>query len=109
MIYYIAPEAVDDIDAAVSFYLRVSRSVAVRFVDAVYSAIELLLRNPYLGAAIGATFRSFSLQRYPFSLIYQVDRKHRKIMIYAVAHQSRRPGYWCDRVQEESASYAVAA
>jgi mRNA-degrading endonuclease RelE of RelBE toxin-antitoxin system len=36
------------------------------------------------------------VRRYPFRIIYliQVDR----IWIVAVAHLSRRPGYWSDRV-----------
>jgi hypothetical protein len=32
------------------------------------------------------------MRRFPFSLIYRVDRD--TIAILAVAHHSRRPGYW---------------
>jgi len=106
--YSIAPAAADDIDEAVAFYIRGNRSVAVRFIDAVYSAIALLFRNPCLGAPIDSDFRRFPLQRYPFSLIYQVDKKRREIMIYAVMHQGRRPGSWHNRVQESAPLYAAA-
>ena len=35
------------------------------------------------------------MQRYPYSLVYIV--RDPKIVIIAVAHQRRRPGYWLSR------------
>jgi hypothetical protein len=37
------------------------------------------------------------LQRFPYSIIYLVERN--EIVIVAVAHHKRRPGYWLDRLR----------
>jgi hypothetical protein len=37
------------------------------------------------------------LHRFSFSLIYSVEAN--EILIVAVAHHGRRPGYWNDRVE----------
>jgi plasmid stabilization system protein ParE len=36
--------------------------------------------------------RRYVFSRYPFTLFYRVHEDH--VFIVAVAHQSRRPGYW---------------
>jgi len=40
--------------------------------------------------------RKFVLQRFPFNIFYLT--RQTEIVIVAVAHQKRRPGYWSDRV-----------
>ncbi|MBI3775205.1 MAG: hypothetical protein HY273_06575 [Gammaproteobacteria bacterium] len=39
--------------------------------------------------------RRYVMQRFPYSLIYTVSSE--EIRILAVAHHSRRPGYWQGR------------
>ncbi len=39
--------------------------------------------------------RRYVFPRYPFTLLYRVHGDH--VFITAVAHQSRRPGYWHHR------------
>jgi plasmid stabilization system protein ParE len=39
--------------------------------------------------------RRFVLDRFPYTVLYRVREDH--IYITAVAHQSRRPGYWQHR------------
>jgi plasmid stabilization system protein ParE len=39
--------------------------------------------------------RCFHLNRFPYGIVYRVDGDD--IMIVAVAHESRKPGYWRDR------------
>jgi hypothetical protein len=40
--------------------------------------------------------RSFVLQRFPFSVVYLDDPD--LVIIVAVAHGKRKPGYWKDRL-----------
>ena len=40
--------------------------------------------------------RRYLLRRFPFSVVYRVES--RRVLIVAVAHGSRRPGYWKSRV-----------
>lgn len=56
---------------------------------------QLLLEAPLIGEPLGKTFRRFPLRRFPFALIYRIDRD--RLRILAFAHRRRRPGYWRQR------------
>lgn len=53
------------------------------------------LQLPGLGPVWRGTTRRFPLRRFPYSIIYQL--KPDEIRVIALAHQSRRPGYWRGR------------
>jgi toxin ParE1/3/4 len=40
--------------------------------------------------------RRYLLRRYPFGVVYRIERT--RILIVAVAHGHRRPAYWRDRM-----------
>lgn len=50
---------------------------------------------PGMGATYEFGTRRIVLPRFPYSVVYEVHADH--IVIVAVAHQRRRPGYWRDR------------
>ena len=62
--------------------------------DAVTHAIEVVRNNPEIGSLAGRA-RSWLLTRFPYRLIYRV--RDEDIYIVAIAHTSRRPGYWKHR------------
>ena len=39
--------------------------------------------------------RRYVFPRYPFALLYRI--RGEEVFVTAVAHHSRRPGYWCHR------------
>jgi plasmid stabilization system protein ParE len=49
-------------------------------------------RVPRIGVPTQRRFRKMFLHRFPLSIVY-VERGE-EIVIVAVAHQRRRPGYW---------------
>lgn len=53
---------------------------------------ELLRENPRLGAPWRGGLRRLPLRRFPYSIIYHESSVALRIL--ALAHQSRRPGYW---------------
>lgn len=63
--------------------------------DDVERAIETICEAPRIGASLGRGFRRLLLRRFPISVVY-VDRDD-EIVIVAIAHQRRRPGYWRER------------
>jgi len=92
----LSSEAQGDADAAVNWYIGEGAFVAADdFVDELDQALALLNRFPELGQASEGSTRTLPLHSFPYSLIYrpQVD----VIRIIAVAHHSRRPGYWAGR------------
>jgi plasmid stabilization system protein ParE len=69
--------------------------IARDFSQAAMRAAQRLLRYPELGVKAGHGARRFVLHDYPYNLIYRVTPE--AIIIVAVAHHSRRPGYWAGR------------
>lgn len=58
-------------------------------------SLDLLNRNPDIGVIIETPYRRLLLDRFPFSVIYRT--KGSTVLILAIAHQRRRPGYWKGR------------
>lgn len=69
--------------------------LADEFLAELDAAIRLLGLHPALGASTVAGRRAFRLARLPYTVVYRV--KLSAIRVLAVAHQSRRPGYWRSR------------
>lgn len=67
-------------------------SVAHDFKDATRRATRQLLEHPEIGMLIKQNIRRFPLHDYPYNLVYRVTPQ--AIIVIALAHQSRRPGYW---------------
>ena len=109
MNYRLSDFAAEELRAATLYYARQSRSLAVGFVEEAARSVTLLLVNPYLGESVGKKYRRLLLRRFPYFLIYQVDAKSQLISVISVAHHSRRPDYWRNRVREGPALYALAA
>ena len=82
-------------EAAV-FYESASARLGLDFLDDIDHVIALLRNHPGLGQRVEKDLRRALLRRFPFSLIYAIESD--AIVIVAVAHQSRRPGYWRDRL-----------
>ena len=96
MRYFLHPEAQDDLREAAEFYRGTAGN---KFAQALFTEFEysasLLLRYPTLGPVWRAETRRFIMRRFPNSLVYTVAGDELRIL--AVAHQSRRPGYWRGR------------
>ena len=89
-------EAGRDYDAAFDWYLERSPQAAVRFGEAVERALREIAAAPQRWARGSHGTRRFLLRGFPFLLIY---RDHNdEIQVLAVAHTSRRPGYWKTRI-----------
>ena len=89
------PSAREELNEAAAFYEASVPGLGEAFLDDVERAIELVRERPRIGASVGRGFRKAILRRFPFSIVY-VDRDE-EIVIVAVAHQRRRPGYWRER------------
>lgn len=61
----------------------------------VQRCLRLAIEHPVLGAPASNGTRSLPVHRYPYLLIYRVEGDILRVL--AVAHYSRRPGYWRGR------------
>jgi len=89
--------AAADYDAAFEWYLERSANAAVRFDEAVERAMTEIARAPQRWMRGSYGTRRYLLRGFPYLLIYR-ELSSKVIQILAVAHTSRRPGYWKERV-----------
>ena len=95
------PEALLEYAEAVSYYLREASSpVAEEFAVAVESALAGLVAAPSRWRIVEhPEIRRYVFTRFPFVLYYRWESKRDCVVIYAVMHCSREPGYWHRRIQ----------
>lgn len=90
------PLADAEVEAETRYYRRqASAEVSRRFVKAVEQAARLALEFPNAGSEGLAKTRRLQLEGFPHSLVYSLDEEG--IVVFAVAHHSREPGYWRTR------------
>lgn len=96
MRYTLHPDAESDPREAAAFYReQADNALALSFLGEFESSIDMLLRHPGLGALWRHRKRRYGMRRFPYSLVYSVAGD--EIRILAIAHHSRRPGYWSGR------------
>lgn len=80
---------------AARWYAQRSPTAAAGFVIELEAAAQAITEKPDTWPAYGQGTRRYLLRRYPYSLIYRVETA--RLVIVAVAHAHRRPGYWKQR------------
>lgn len=96
-IRFVAP-ARHELLAEVLHYEDEQLGLGERFVAAVEEAALRASEFPNAGSPATANTRRVFLRSFPFSLVYRADPGG--IVIFAVAHHAREPGYWASRVQD---------
>lgn len=86
------PEAEQEFTEAALYYERRVAGLGEQFLSELRNATALLAEQPEMGPPITEKLRRAVLNRFPYTLIYTSDQE--AVDIIAVAHQSRRPGYW---------------
>jgi len=66
----------------------------MRIITFLLEAEEEMNSSPYYEENI----QKYNTRRFPFSLYYVFEKDLDKIIIIAVAHQKRKPGYWKQRI-----------
>lgn len=97
------PEAESELRAEARWYDDRREGLGERFEAAVASIIESVLLWPESGQVWSdltrePVIRSRGVTDFPYRLVYFVTAE--ELMVVAVAHEKRKPGYWRDRVRE---------
>lgn len=97
-------EAVVEAARAAEWYAVRSATAAAGFEAELAEAESAIRSLPSAWPPYDHGTRRFLLRRYPFGVVYRIEP--RRILIVAVAHGHRRPGYWRDRGPGEQAAAA---
>jgi len=87
--------AVDELLQAATHYADVAPDVSEAFAREVQRALDTVAASPLRWPFERAPARRYLLKRFPFKLIYVVEKD--RCLVLAIAHVKKRPGYWNDR------------
>ena len=94
------PKADGDLDEAVKYYEERQCGLGLAFAEEVYQAIRRACEYPDAWPKVSCNARRCLLNRFPYSVIFQV--KADKFRVIAIANQHRHPDYWQNRNVKES-------
>lgn len=85
------------IDEIVRYELR-REGLGTEFLTAVRDAVRLVSQNPgaWQASEHARDVRRFVMDRFPFTIVY--TELPDEVLIIAIAHASREPGYWRARL-----------
>jgi hypothetical protein len=84
--------------AQVIYYNEEQPGLGARFTAAIEEAVIRALAFPLAGSPATRNTRRVFVKDFPFAVVYRAHAEG--ITVFALAHHSRRPGYWQLRVQE---------
>jgi hypothetical protein len=95
------PEADIEVESAALWYEDRQIGLGQDFLNELDRAFTLILESPdvwplWPGVPESLGIRRFLLARFPYGIAY--DFTEAGVIVYAVAHFARRPGYWRDRL-----------
>ncbi len=97
MMHQFHDEALEEYVDAIRFYARANRAVGECFVRAIEQAIADIVETPLRWRAVRGGLRRRVIRGFPYIVFYRVHEGF--VYLLAVAHCSRRPGYWRSRLE----------
>ncbi len=91
----IHPQAEAELAAAGRFYEARLAGLGEAFLTEVGRCFDRAHHLPESGAPCYGKFRRLLVHRFPYSVVYEILSQ--SVLIVAVAHQRRKPGYWLRR------------
>lgn len=89
------PQAFAEYEEAARYYSERDPRVAEQFIAAVEGAIERIVDSPARWRIIDEDVRRCLTHVFPFGVLYTIESDF--VLIVAVMHCSREPGYWKER------------
>lgn len=81
---------------AAGFYEERVRGLGQEFLNEIEQALPGIREHPEISPKVLGDIRKRLLNRFPYALLFSEEPD--AILIVAIAHLSRRPGYWIDRI-----------
>ncbi|CAN5404266.1 hypothetical protein BH11PLA2_BH11PLA2_27860 [soil metagenome] len=82
------------------FFEAERRGKSDLFADDIFEAGRRIEDNPLIGSRLDDVHRFVKTKKFKYILYYRHFAKSDSVMIYVVAHASRKPGYWLRRTRK---------
>lgn len=83
--------AVEEMQVAYNWYENEVAGIGDKFISVVNDYKNFILNNPLQFKRTYQNFREVYIQKYPFVIVYFIDKPKRTIVIFSVFHTSRNP------------------
>ena len=100
MRYAFHPEARFDYRDSAAFYAAARPGLGAEFTREVEAVIEQICVAPQRWRLFEQDVRRCLTRRFPFAVLYTIEDDY--ILIVAVMHGSRKPGYWRHRIERSA-------
>ncbi len=90
------PDIDREVKASYQWYQDQAAGLGDDFLTELEAAFETIVEMPKTWPKFQPGFRRFLLSKFPFSVVYRF--KAETVIVVAIMHNSRKPGYWNDRV-----------
>lgn len=90
------PEADQEMLEAARYYQSLSSGLGDDYLAEVEHAVQSIALSPRTWPVLEGDFRRRLVKRFPFGVIYRIEPDI--IVIIAVAHLRKKPGYWKKRI-----------
>ena len=87
----VSPQAQKEIENAIDYYALYSTNAPKIFVTTLNNMYNILFTNPFLGRIAYKDIRAFKLNKFPYSLYFDVNETKNKVKIIACFHNKRNP------------------
>ena len=96
MPYTFHPDALSELEATAQYYAKRQPGLEMRFILNIETTIQRICDSPHSWKIIASDVRRCLVHVFPYAVLYSIEREH--ILIIAVMHCSREPGYWRHRL-----------
>jgi plasmid stabilization system protein ParE len=100
MLYEFHPEARVEYLEAVAYYEDRQAGLGARFTIEVERTIQRIVEAPSRWRKIEGEIRRCLARTFPYGVLYSVEADH--VLVLAVMHHSRKPGYWRNRLSSRA-------
>jgi hypothetical protein len=90
------PEAEQEMLEAAHYYESQSPGLGTEFLSEVDRAVHSIITSPHTWPILEGALRRRLIRRFPCGILYRIEPE--EILIIAVAHLRKRPGYWKERI-----------
>ena len=98
MRYEFHPGALAEFEDAAIYYAGCQLGLELRFIQCVESTFRQLCASPTRGRLFDQDVRRCLVHVFPYAILYSIESDY--ILIIAVMHCSREPGYWRHRIEQ---------
>jgi plasmid stabilization system protein ParE len=95
--HFFHPEAAQEFEDAVHYYRERGGILSDRFASELRTAIQRILAASQRWRVLEEDVRRCPVRVFPYCVLYTIERDY--VLIIAVAHVKREPGYWKHRLR----------